>query len=86
MESAPPPSSSAVGTFFNVLERLVLFALALIVGVINLLIAVSVAAHMGVIPKAAAARILRLSDQATAALTRAMDSPDHPATKHKTKP
>jgi len=86
MGSEPPSAATAVGTLFNALERLVLFALSLAVGLLNLLIGLAVAAHLGVIPKAAADRILRATNQATTGLTNIMGPARSPARKHKVRP
>jgi hypothetical protein len=86
MGSEPPSAATAVGTLFNVLERLVLFTLSLAAGLLNLMIGLAVAAHLGVIPKAAADRVLRVTNQATTALTNIMGTPRPAARKHKAKP
>jgi len=70
MEPEKSSPASAAGTFFNVLERLILFALSAAVGLVNLLIGLAVAAHLGVLPKNASAQILKVTSRATAALTR----------------
>ncbi|MFI5362584.1 MAG: hypothetical protein ACHQ49_11495 [Elusimicrobiota bacterium] len=75
MEAQPPSRPGAVGTFFNVLERLVMFALSLAVGLLNLLIALVVAAHLGVVPKAAADRVLGFTSRATASVVKFMGPP-----------
>ncbi len=82
MGSESPAGTTAVEAIFNVVERLILFALALAVGLVNLLIGLAVAAHLGVIPKATGDRVLRLTTEATNVLTRAM-GPARPAPKHK---
>ena len=86
MGSEPTTTATAVGTFFNFLERLVLFALSLSVGLVNLLIGLAVAAHLGVIPKAPADRVLRVASQATAFVTKIMGPSGAAAPKHKAKP
>ena len=86
MESKPRSVSTAIGAFFNMCERIVLFALSLSVGVVNLLIGLAVAAHLGIIPKTTADRVLRITSRATAFVTKVLDSPDHSLAKHKAKP
>ena len=83
METKPAAVASAVGTFFNILERVVLFALSLSVGLINLMIGLVMAAHLGVIPKAAADPVLRVTRQATAIVTRFMAPARGAVPKHK---
>jgi hypothetical protein len=78
-----PGKTSRAGAFFGILERVVLFSLSAAVGVINLLIGVAVAAHLGVLPKETSARILKLSARATSALTRVMAGPSRPSRKKK---
>ncbi|MFI5362904.1 MAG: hypothetical protein ACHQ49_13110 [Elusimicrobiota bacterium] len=86
METRTASASSAVETFFNAVERVVLFALSVSVGLINLMIGLVMAAHLGVIPKSAAGPVLRVTGQATALVTRIMaPSPGAPS-KHKAKP
>jgi hypothetical protein len=86
MGSEPPSATTAVGTLFTAFERLVLFALSLAVALLNLLIGLAVAAHLGVIPKTAADRVLRVTSRATAFVDRIM-GPERPAApKRKTKP
>jgi hypothetical protein len=85
MESERRSGTAAVGTFFTVLERLILFALALAVGLVNFLIGLAVAAHLGIIPKGPADRVIHVTTEATAFLTRIMGSP-RPGPKHKAKP
>lgn len=80
-----PEKPSRAGTLFNVLERLVLFALSASVGLVNLLIGLAVAAKLGVLPKNASAEVLRLTGRATSALTRLTAKPA-PAPKRKKKP
>jgi hypothetical protein len=75
MEPEKASRASAAGTFFTVVERLVLFALSASVGVVNLLIALAVAAHLGVLPKNATAQVLRATTRATSALSRLMAKP-----------
>jgi hypothetical protein len=72
VKSKPAPAATAAETFFNVVERVVLFALSLSVGLINLAIGLVMAAHLGVIPKAAAGPVLRVTSQATAFVSRLM--------------
>jgi hypothetical protein len=85
MSPESPSAATAVGTLFNVVERLILFALALAVGLVNLLIGLAVAAHLGIIPKGPADRVVRVTNEATAFLTRLME-PARPVAKHKAKP
>jgi len=75
METEKSSAGSAAGTLFNVVERLVLFALSAAVGLVNLLIGLAVAAHLGVLPKDASAKILKATSRATSALTRFMAKP-----------
>ncbi|HEX4047977.1 MAG TPA: hypothetical protein VH309_09095 [Elusimicrobiota bacterium] len=75
MPSEPPSLVIGVGALFNAFERLVLFALSLAVGVLNLLIGIVIAAHMGVLPKSAAARVLGATSRATAYVSRIMEAP-----------
>lgn len=75
MGTETPSTSSRIGAFFNVLERLVLFALSLSVGLINLLIGALVAARLGVLPKAAADRTVKITHSAAAFVTRIMGAP-----------
>jgi hypothetical protein len=86
MGTEPPSAASAIGTFFNAVERLVLFALSLAAGLLNVMIGLAVAAHLGVIPKAAADRVLRVTGQATTLMTNIMGNPHRSAHKHKAKP
>jgi hypothetical protein len=86
METKSGSVASSVGTFFNVLERAVLFALSLSVGLINLMIGLVMAAHLGVIPKSAAGPILRVTSRATAFVTRIMAPAPGAAPKRKPKP
>jgi hypothetical protein len=83
MEPAPRSGTAAVGTFLNVLERLILFALALLIGLLNLLIGLVVAAHLGIVPKTSADAVLRVTNRATAVLTRIMGPARRAAPKHK---
>ena len=85
MGSEQPLAASKVGTLFNFLERLLLFALSLSVGLVNLLIGLAVAAHLGVIPKAAGGKVLRVASQATAFVTKIMEPSRAPAPQHKAK-
>jgi len=85
MRSESPPSPGAVATLFNVFERLILLALSLAVGLLNLLIGLTVAAHMGVIPKAAADRVLHVTAEATAFVSRVLGPSHDAAHKHKAK-
>ena len=80
-----PEKPSRAATVFNVLERLTLFLLSASVGLINLLIALAVAARLGILPKQASAQILRVTGRATSALTRLMAKPPAPAPKKKKK-
>jgi hypothetical protein len=86
MGTEPPSASSAIGAFFSVVERLVLFALSLAAGLLNIMIGLAVAAHLGVIPKAAADEVLRITGQATTLMTNVMGTPHRAARKHKAKP
>jgi hypothetical protein len=86
METEPPSGTAAVGTLFSALERLVLFALSLAVGLLNLMIGLAVAAHMGVIPKTTADRVLRVTSRATAFVEGIMGPARPAAPKHKAKP
>jgi hypothetical protein len=81
-----PEKPSRAGTAVNVLERLVLFVLSASVGLVNLLIGLAVAAHLGVLPKGASARILRVTGRATSALSRFMAKPAPPARPRKKRP
>ncbi|HXT00315.1 MAG TPA: hypothetical protein VN915_06545 [Elusimicrobiota bacterium] len=78
MEPEKTSPASAAGAVFNAVERLVLFALSAAVGLVNLLIGLAVAAHLGVLPKSTSARILRATSRATGALTRVMAAPGAP--------
>jgi hypothetical protein len=51
MSEEKPPKRSRVGTAFGVLERIALFALSATVGIVDLVVALFVAAHLGVIPR-----------------------------------
>jgi hypothetical protein len=82
MGSDSASATTRIGTFFNVLERIVLFALSLSVGLINLMIGLVMAARLGVIPKTAARPVLRATSQATAFVSRIMA----PASAHATAP
>lgn len=75
MSSERPSRAVGVETVFNAFERLVLFALSLAVGVLNLLIGIVVAAHMGVLPKSAAGSVLAATSRATAFVSRIMAPP-----------
>jgi hypothetical protein len=86
MEPAAHSRDNGPGTIFTVLERIVLFALSASVAVVNLLIGLAVAAHLGVLPKETSGRILRLTSHATEALNRLMSPSSPPAPKHKQKP
>jgi hypothetical protein len=72
MEQETRSRAHAAGTFFNVVERLLLFALSAAVGLVNLLIGLAVAAHLGVLPKETSGRILRITSRAAAVLNRVM--------------
>jgi hypothetical protein len=86
MENEKTSAATGLGTFFNFIERVVLFALSASVGILNLLIGLAVAAHLGVIPKAAAGRVLHATSQATAFVTRIMAPSSGASPKHKAKP
>jgi hypothetical protein len=89
MEFKPASAAGAAGSVFNVFERLVLFVLSLAVGVVNLLIALAVAAHLGVFPKETSASILRVTSRAAAVVTKALNSaagPEAPRSKAKPAP
>jgi hypothetical protein len=86
VKSKTPPAANAAETFFNVVERVILFALSISVGLINLAIGLVMAAHLGIIPKAAAGRVLRAASQATALVTRIMGPSGGASAKHKAKP
>ena len=86
METKPASAATTVETFFNVVERVVLFALSLSVGLVNLAIGLVMAAHLGVIPKAAAGPVLRATSQATALVSRIMAPSRGAAPKHRAKP
>jgi hypothetical protein len=86
MNNETPAGRSGAGAFFDVLERVVLFALSFSVGLVNLLIGLAVAAHLGLIPKAAGDRVLRAASRATAVVTRIMAPAPNLAPKRRTKP
>jgi len=81
MSSAPPPARSKIEIFFSVAERVVLFALSASAGLINLLIALVVAAHFNIVQRKTVDSILAGVRRHTTVLERFFAPPDAPKRK-----